>query len=100
LPAFVERELREFLSCGVLARGFAWFRCDGGLRLLATFDDPAAVRKILSHLGIATECPRPVTGGSSPPVSGMRGVMEARQAACAGYPHEKNLTADDEPGKP
>jgi hypothetical protein len=23
LPAFVERELREFLSCGVLARGFA-----------------------------------------------------------------------------
>ena len=28
LPAFVERELREFLSCGVMARGFARFRCD------------------------------------------------------------------------
>ncbi len=29
LPHFVERELREFISCGVLARGFARFRCDG-----------------------------------------------------------------------
>jgi hypothetical protein len=27
LPAFVEREFRECLSCGVLARGFARFRC-------------------------------------------------------------------------
>src|SRR5664279_655761 len=27
LPRFVERELREFLSCGVLASGFARFRC-------------------------------------------------------------------------
>ena len=27
LPRFVERELREFLTCGVLARGFARFRC-------------------------------------------------------------------------
>ena len=26
LPQFVERELREFLTCGVLARGFARFR--------------------------------------------------------------------------
>jgi hypothetical protein len=31
VPAFVERELREFLSCGVMARGFARFRC-GRLR--------------------------------------------------------------------
>jgi hypothetical protein len=29
LPAFVERELREFLTCGVLAQGFARFRCNG-----------------------------------------------------------------------
>ena len=28
LPHFVERELREFLSCGQLERGFARFRCD------------------------------------------------------------------------
>jgi hypothetical protein len=27
LPDFVEREFREFLSCGVLARGFARVRC-------------------------------------------------------------------------
>ena len=28
LPRFVEHELREFLTCGQLARGFARFRCD------------------------------------------------------------------------
>jgi hypothetical protein len=28
LPHFVEHELREFLTCGQLARGFARFRCD------------------------------------------------------------------------
>ena len=33
LPRFVERELREFLTCGVMAHGFARFRCDGS-RLL------------------------------------------------------------------
>jgi hypothetical protein len=27
VPRFVERELREFLNCGVLARGLARFRC-------------------------------------------------------------------------
>jgi len=32
VPAFVERELREFLTCGVMARGFARFRCDGCAR--------------------------------------------------------------------
>ncbi|MFM8408695.1 MAG: transposase zinc-binding domain-containing protein [Alphaproteobacteria bacterium] len=29
VPAFVERELRDFLTCGSFARGFARFRCDG-----------------------------------------------------------------------
>jgi Putative transposase/Transposase zinc-binding domain len=29
LPRFVERELREFITCGAMARGFARFRCDG-----------------------------------------------------------------------
>ena len=28
LPQFVERELRKFLTCGDLTRGFAHFRCD------------------------------------------------------------------------
>ena len=32
LPRFVERELREFLTCGVMAHGFARFRCDGCAR--------------------------------------------------------------------
>jgi hypothetical protein len=32
LPRFVERELRELLTCGVMARGFARFRCDGCAR--------------------------------------------------------------------
>jgi hypothetical protein len=29
VPSFVEREFRQFLSCGVLARGFARVRCPG-----------------------------------------------------------------------
>ena len=38
LPRFVERELREFLTCGVMARGFARFRCDDyGHELLVAF---------------------------------------------------------------
>ena len=28
LPEFVEREFRDFLTCGVLAHGFARVRCD------------------------------------------------------------------------
>ncbi|MDP3769179.1 MAG: transposase zinc-binding domain-containing protein, partial [Dehalococcoidia bacterium] len=28
LPQFVEQEFREFLTCGVLAHGFARLRCD------------------------------------------------------------------------
>jgi len=27
LPAFVERELRAYLDCGILVRGFARVRC-------------------------------------------------------------------------
>jgi hypothetical protein len=38
LPGFVERELREFLTCGVLAEGFARFRCtDCGREILVAF---------------------------------------------------------------
>ena len=32
LPRFVERELRAFLGCGVMASGFARFRCRGCAR--------------------------------------------------------------------
>jgi hypothetical protein len=31
LPWFVERELRQYLRCGVLAHGFARVRCDAFL---------------------------------------------------------------------
>ncbi len=38
LPRFVERELREYLTCGVMARGFARFRCRSCAReLLVAF---------------------------------------------------------------
>lgn len=38
LPRFVERELREYLSCGSMGRGFARFRCDGcGHEILVAF---------------------------------------------------------------
>jgi len=29
LPAFIEREFREFLTCGILAHGFVRLRCEG-----------------------------------------------------------------------
>ena len=37
---------------------------------LATIEAPAVVRKILSHLGIETECPRPVPARSPPETAG------------------------------
>lgn len=38
LPQFVEEEFREFLTCGILAHGFARLRCDGcGLDHLLPF---------------------------------------------------------------
>jgi hypothetical protein len=36
------------------------------VRLLATIEDPAVVKRILSHLGIATECPRPAAARTPP----------------------------------
>jgi hypothetical protein len=38
LPAFVERELRAYVDCGVLARGFGRFRCPAcGFERLVAF---------------------------------------------------------------
>ena len=42
VPCFVERELREFLTCGVMARGFARFRCDGCAREILVLIGDAA----------------------------------------------------------
>jgi hypothetical protein len=36
--------------------------CGGRLRLLATINDRAVVKKILAHLGLATELPRGASG--------------------------------------
>ena len=43
LPAFVEQEFRDFLACGVLARGFARLRCDDcAFERLVPFQDEGA----------------------------------------------------------
>ena len=34
-------------------------RCGGRMSLIATIDDPRVIRKILGHLGLATEVPQP-----------------------------------------
>jgi len=41
--------------------------CGGRLRLIATLHDPAVIRKILAHLGMAASGPSP---GPAPPESG------------------------------
>jgi uncharacterized protein YbaR (Trm112 family) len=41
--------------------------CGGRLRLLATIEEPEMVRKILSHLGIPTECPEALPARAPPP---------------------------------
>jgi hypothetical protein len=45
--------------------------CGGRLRLLATIESPAVVRKILSHLGIPAECPRPAAARPPPQATGL-----------------------------
>jgi hypothetical protein len=73
LPEFIAREFREFLTCGVLAHGFARVRCEhcalerfvpfaldvlrcprcaGRMQLIATIEDPAVIQRILAHLGL------------------------------------------------
>ncbi len=34
--------------------------CGGRLRLLATINDPAVIKKILGHVGLPTEAPTPI----------------------------------------
>ena len=57
LPRFVQRELREFLSYGILAKGFARFRCTAcGLDRLVAFSCkgrgfcPSCAGKRMTHL--------------------------------------------------
>jgi uncharacterized protein YbaR (Trm112 family) len=44
-------------------------RCGGRMSLIATIDDPRVIRKILGHLGLATEVPQ-AHPSRSPPASG------------------------------
>jgi len=41
-------------------------RCGGRMSLIATIDDPRVIRKILGHLGLATEVPQPRPSRSPP----------------------------------
>jgi hypothetical protein len=55
----------------LLARVFsddlgACSRCGGPLRLISCIEDPAAIVKILRHLGLPTELPRPAPARSPP----------------------------------
>ena len=43
----------------------ACLHCGGRLRLIATLHDPAVIRKLLAHLGMAPSGPSP---GPAPPV--------------------------------
>ena len=50
-------------------------RCGGRMRVVATIDDPVVVRKILTHLGLATDVP-----ASRPPPSDLFGWTWGRLA--------------------
>ena len=91
LPRFVERELREFLTCGVMARGFASFRCDGCAReILVAFSCkgrgfcPSCCSRRMGEL--AAHLVDGVLGGLPrfepfPPASAMSAVAESGSAS-------------------
>jgi len=58
--------LRRVWSVDVLA----CTACGGRLRLVATIEHPPALRRILSHLGLPTEVPRPLPPRAPPEASG------------------------------
>jgi len=65
LPQFVEQEFREFLTCGVLAHGFARLRCDtcAEERLVPFSRRPAHDRARGAPRGERTApCPRAAVG--------------------------------------
>lgn len=45
-------------------------RCGGRMRLIATIEDPLVIRRILSHLGLATEVPHARPPRPPPGLSG------------------------------
>jgi len=63
LHEHAEHRARRAFAIDVLACG----HCGGRLRLIATLHDPAVIRKILAHLGLAHSGQSP---GPAPPESG------------------------------
>jgi hypothetical protein len=58
LPRFVERERREFLTCGVMARGFARLRCSGCKReILVAFSCKGHGFSVLPYPGCERHLP-------------------------------------------
>jgi hypothetical protein len=51
--------------------------CEGRLRLIATLHDPAAIRKILVHVGLAPSEP---SGGPAPPAPGAAALIGSSMA--------------------
>ena len=72
LPQFVEREFREFLTCGVFGHGVARFRCEGCAReaALPTVPErrraagsgPAAAIPTLFGVSLSQHCPDRTVG--------------------------------------
>ena len=59
----------------------ACVHCGGRLRLIATLHDPAVIRKILAHLGMARSAPSPVP--PRPSLAASRPNLILRSAAAA-----------------
>jgi hypothetical protein len=74
---FVEREFRDYLTCGVLAarENYSWSellkrvfeidilvceRCGGPVRVIAAIQEPETAQQILNHLGLPSR-PPPIT---------------------------------------
>lgn len=105
LPAFVEREFRDYLRCGWLAGGFARFRCEGcgldqlvrrafefdvlacprcggRLRLLALVEQAAVIERILRHLDLPTAVPQ-ARPARAPPLAGAALATQAADPSAA-----------------
>ena len=69
LPRFVEREFREFLTCGVLSRGFARVRWDSGPACAGAGPSRRSrLRRVLTTLSLSVEVTQSAScTESSPP---------------------------------
>ena len=81
LPQFVEREFRDFLTCGALSRGFARVRCEGCAfeRLVARVRPLSTSSRWVSNLQLKYAC-RQLHGIRITQLKGLpeaRGIVEA-----------------------